>query len=245
MLCNTYRKCPTGCWFRSVHFWSWLYQGSAVGVLPRMSLCYLNTMLLCFSEEESEPNKFWGRRLFRDTHTVPSADGMLCFMSWKSVEKSTREGKHGMSLSYLKKHFNTSNCKERGRKRGETEERGRNKREWEKKKRLKLDYHRVQLQNNDFPRHFTGECVRQNKRDFEKVQERISFHKQACCAFVFLSLRPYNIYTIQTLYHTLLHRLRFVQNISPDILLQLHFPKYISLEIYFRKSSLNHNPSLI
>ena len=119
MLYNPNIKCPIGCWSNSVHFWSWLYQGSAVGVLPRVSLCYLNTMLLCFSEQDPEPNKFWGRRLFRDTHTVPSADGMLCFMGWKSEEESTRRGKHEIRVSLTLRSTSTrQTAKRRSRQKG-------------------------------------------------------------------------------------------------------------------------------
>lgn len=69
------------------------------------------------------------------------------------VENQRREGKHEMRLSYLKKHFSTSNCKEKERNRGEAGEGGGHGR-----KRLKLDYHRVQI--NNFSRHFTRESAR-------------------------------------------------------------------------------------
>lgn len=73
-------------WYRERAADSVLYitdHGVAVGVLPRVSLCYLNTMLLCFAEQDPEPNEIWGRRLFRDTHTVPSGGGMLSFYGLK------------------------------------------------------------------------------------------------------------------------------------------------------------------
>lgn len=48
--------------------------------------------------------------------------------------KYKRRKTRNETLSYLKKHFSTSNCKGKEWKWGETEERGRNKREREKKK---------------------------------------------------------------------------------------------------------------
>lgn len=91
---------------------------------------------------------------------------MACCVLWvenqrkkvveREGEKKTKK-KHQTSVSYLKKHFSTSNCKEKEQRkgRGETEERGGNKRERKKK----LVDCRAQLQNNNFLRHLTGECV--------------------------------------------------------------------------------------
>lgn len=105
--------------------------GSAVGVLPRVSLCYLNTMLLCFcraGEATSQIN-------FEDAdcfviHTLCQVLMACCVFMVGKEKKNQREESTGVKkakwerVSYLKKHFNTSNCKEGGRegdKRGERE----------------------------------------------------------------------------------------------------------------------------
>ena len=72
--------------------------------------------------------------MFRDTHTVPSADGMLCFMGRKSEKERTREGKHEMRLSLTLRRTSTrQTAKRRSERRGETEERERNERKREKR----------------------------------------------------------------------------------------------------------------
>lgn len=90
---------------------------SAVGVLPGVSLCYLNTMSLCLSEPAPRAKIHFegGRRLFRDTHSMPSADTTLRFYDWK-IRDAANE-----SLSYLEKRSDTSELrrKEGREKRGE------------------------------------------------------------------------------------------------------------------------------
>lgn len=73
-----------------------------------------------------------GRRLFRGAHGVPSADGPLRLMGGGKYEGDGR-----LFLSYLKKHFNASNCEEKGGKEGG--DRGGEEEERERKER-KLDH---------------------------------------------------------------------------------------------------------
>lgn len=134
------------------------YSGSAtVGV----SLCYLNTMLLCFSAQKSEPNKFWGRRLFV-IHRLCQVL-MACCASWveNQREKSARKRKHKMRISYLKKCFNTSNCKEKeqewGWQEGEREEEE-GTREEKKRDEIRLPYG-CSCRTTTF-QHTSWECVR-------------------------------------------------------------------------------------
>lgn len=101
--------------------------------------------------------------MFRDTHTVPSGDGMLCFMGGKSDEESTRERKHPMRLSLT---LRSTSASQTARRRGEKDgRRGREGRTGGKEREKRLEIRLplgawVHFQNNNFPRHFTGECVR-------------------------------------------------------------------------------------
>lgn len=111
--------------------------------------------------------------MFRDTHTVPSADGVLRFMGLKSEEESTRGGRDETRASLTLRSTSAHQTAKRREDAGERGERG--EQGGKREKRFKLDYHRVRLQNNNFSRHFTAERVRYNRKGVQcKVKQVLS-----------------------------------------------------------------------
>lgn len=82
-------------------------------------LCIFFTLLLCFTEREPEPEKFKAPIFFHDTHSAPSADGVLCFIVRKNPAERREKGgetrNETLTLRTTPTHQTAEEAEKRGR----------------------------------------------------------------------------------------------------------------------------------